>query len=233
MGRVVATMRSIVRLMEFDPATHSIAECYRMLIGLVVPRPIAVVGTRSPDGSSTNLAPFSFFTGGGSVPMTLLFCPANHDDGSEKDSLRNAKPIADGGSGEFTVSICTHAILNGVVACSEPLDYAASEFDLAGLKPRASSRIAAPGVAESPATFECRTLRVIRLAEGRSSGGNIVIGEVVWLHIDDAVLDARGRVAADALQAIGRMGGIEYCATARRGSLPFGRAALEQSNPFA
>ncbi len=219
--------------MEFDPATHSMAERYRMLIGLIVPRPIAVVCTCSPDGESTNLAPFSFFTGGGSVPMTLLFCPANRDDGQEKDSLRNAKPVDEGGKGEFTVSLCSEPILNAVLACGEPLAYGESEFALSGLAPRRSKLVAPPGVAASPATFECRTTRVVRLAAGAPGGGNVVIGEVVWLHIDDAALDANGRPDPESLRAVGRMGGLEVCTTHRRAALPFGVAALGVENPFA
>ncbi len=219
--------------MDFDPASHSIAERYAMLIGLIVPRPIALVGTSAPDGSSVNLAPFSFFAGCGSNPMSLLFCPGNTREGGEKDSLRNAKPKSEGGQGEFTVSLCTTEILTRAVACSEGLPYGSDEFRLSGLTARPSSVIAPPGVAESPATFECRTLQVVRLAPGVTGGGNIVIGEVVHLRVDDAVLDSRGEIDAAKLSAIGRLGGSDFCSTRERGVVPMGIAALTWRNPFA
>ncbi len=204
-----------------------------MLIGLITPRPIAIVGTCAADGSSVNLAPFSFFNGCGSSPMTLLFCPANRSDGGEKDSLRNAKLIAEGGQGEFTVNICVESIVQRAVAAAEDLPYGESEYELSGLTLRASRIIAPPAVMESPATFECRTIQVIRLAEGRAGGGNIVIGQVVHLSIGDSILDRRGVPDPSQIRAIGRLGANRYCDTENRFELPMGRKALECKNPFA
>src|SRR5271169_5408516 len=112
--------------MELDPLALSQPDRYKILIGCIVPRPIAFVSTISPDGAH-NLAPFSFFAGVGSAPMTLLFCPANKPDGSDKDSLRNAKPISEGGTGEFVVNAATEQIARQVAACAEPLEYGQSE----------------------------------------------------------------------------------------------------------
>ena len=94
---------------EIDTSAISQPDRYKLLIGLITPRPIAWVSTISPDGR-LNLAPFSFFTGVGSNPMLVMFCPANKPDGSEKDSLRNAKPVGEGGQGEFVISIVSHAL---------------------------------------------------------------------------------------------------------------------------
>src|SRR5215468_11478699 len=118
--------------MELDPAAISPADRYKLLIGCIVPRPIAFVSTVSSDGRH-NLAPFSFFNGVGSDPMTLLFCPANKPDGSPKDSLRNAQPPADGGLGEFVVNVATEAYERKMAAAAEPLPYGESEFELVGL----------------------------------------------------------------------------------------------------
>lgn len=196
------------------------------MIGSIVPRPIAVVGTCAPDGSEPNLAPFSFYAGVGSDPMCLLFCPANRPDGGEKDSLRHAKPRAEGGRGEFTVSVATETIIRRVVACAEDLPPDRSEFELSGLTAIAGTKVLAPRVAESPITFECRTLQVVRTNPGRPSGGNVVLGEVVWIHADAASIDERLRVNADRLQAVGRMGGLSFARTADRFDLPYGVAAL-------
>ena len=213
-----------------DPASLPVDRRYALLIGSIVPRPIAVVGTCAPDGSEPNLAPFSFYAGAGSDPMCLLFCPANRPDGSEKDSLRHAKPRAEGGSGEFTVSVATEPIIRQVVACAEELRPDASEFDLSGLTPVRGTTVRAPRVAESPITFECRTLQVIRTNPGRPSGGNVVLGQVVWIHAEPALIDDRFRVDPDRLLAVGRMGGMDYAHTRDRFALPWGAAALESGN---
>jgi len=212
--------------MELDPAELPPGERYKLLIGAIVPRPIAVVGTCAPDRSSVNLAPFSFFAGAGSEPMALLFCPANDEEGSEKDTLRNAKPVDEGGQGEFTVSVAAAPIIRRVVAAAERLPYGASEFELAGLTPERGRVVAPPFVRESPVAFECRTRQVIRLGRGVPNAGNVVIGEVVRVHVRDDLIDERRRIDPAALDAIGRMGGLGYSTTRDRFDLPWGAAAL-------
>jgi flavin reductase (DIM6/NTAB) family NADH-FMN oxidoreductase RutF len=213
---------------ELDPATLSQPDRYKLLIGSVVPRPIAFVSTCSVDGR-TNLAPYSFFNGVGSDPLMLLFCPANKADGTEKDSLRNAKPVAEGGTGEFVVNVATEAYFDRMVATAEPLPPDESEFDFVGLTPAPGTRVKAPRVLESPVSFECRTWQVIRTNPGARAGGNIVLGEVVWIHIRDDLVNQRFHVDPAGLAAVGRMGGIAYALTRDRVELPAGRAALGQN----
>lgn len=212
--------------MELDPSQLVAPDRYKLLIGCIVPRPIALVSTCSPAGR-LNLAPFSFFCGVGSNPMTLLFCPANKPDGSEKDSLRNAKPVAEGGAGEFVVNVASTAYATKVAAAAEPLGYGESEFELAGLTPAPSRLVKAPRVAESPVAFECRTLSVVRTNAGRALGGNIVLGEVVHVFVRDDLINERLHTDPAKLDAIGRMGGLTYCRTRDRFEMPMGRAALE------
>ncbi len=216
--------------MEIDPEALPIAERYRLLIGGVVPRPIALVSTISPDGRP-NLAPFSFFNGVGSNPMTLLFCPANNDRGEEKDTLRNCKPADEGGTGEFVINVATEEIAVRVAAAAEPLPYGVSEFELAGLTPSPAAVVRPARVVESPISFECRTERVIRTNPGQPGGGNIVIGRVVHVAVRDGLIDAGRRIDPDLLHAIGRMGGLTYCRTRERFDLPVGRAALRAPSP--
>lgn len=212
--------------MDLDPASLAPADRYKLLIGCIVPRPIALVSTVSPSGAP-NLAPFSFFNGAGSDPMALLFCPANKPDGTEKDSLRNAKPVEEGGTGEFVVNLATEAYAARVAGAAEPLPYGESEFDLVGLTPAPCVRVRPPRVAESPVAFECRTLQVIRLNPGKTGGGNIVIGQVVHIHLADGLINDRFHVDPERLAAIGRMGGLGYCRTRDRFQMPMGRPALE------
>jgi flavin reductase (DIM6/NTAB) family NADH-FMN oxidoreductase RutF len=211
--------------MEIRPDELQIRDRYKLLIGAVVPRPIAVVATMSPRGD-INRAPFSIFCGVGSNPMTEAVCPGNKADGSEKDTLRNCAPAAEGGSGEFVVNVATESWSRQMAAAAEVLPYGESEFELAGLTPVASSVVGPPRVGESPVAFECRTLQVVRTNPGVVGGGNLVLGEVVHVHVDDALVDDRWHVDADALRAIGRMGGSQYCRTRDRFDMPRGREAL-------
>ena len=215
--------------MEIEATSLPVALRYNLMIGAIVPRPIAVVGTCSTDGRP-NLAPFSFFMGCGSDPMTLAVSIANPPGGAgEKDTLRNAKPVAEGGTGEFTVSVATEANILRVVACAEPLAHGESEFELAGLTPVPGSAVRAPRPAESPVTFECRTLQVLRMAPGRQGASNLLIGEVVRVHVADGLANERLHVHADLLRAVGRMGGSDYCTTRERAPIPAGHAALGHS----
>lgn len=212
--------------MEIDPSSIAQPDRYRLLIGCIVPRPIAWVSTVSPDGRSFNLAPFSFFNGVGSNPMMLLFCPANNPDGSEKDTLRNCRPVEEGGTGEFVVNIATDALSRKMAASSEALAYGESEFALTGVTMAKSALVKPPRVAESPACFECRTAQVIRTNPGAPAGGNVVIGRVVHVFVRDDLVSSRYQIEFDALDAIGRMGGLMYTRTRDRFELPMGKEAM-------
>lgn len=213
--------------MEYDVQNLRPSDRYKLLIGAVVPRPIAWVSTISAAGA-VNLAPFSFFCGVGSDPMTLLFCPANKPDGSEKDSLLNARPVAEGGTGEFVVNMVSDRIKEAMAWTATTLPFGQSEFDLPqvrelGITQTASAAVKPPRVAQSPVSFECRTMQVIRTNPGVAAGGNIVIGEVVHIHAEDGLINDRHHVDPTMLDAVGRMGGLSYCRTRDRFDLPMGR----------
>lgn len=213
--------------MEIDPTRLEVAERYKLLIGAVVPRPIAFVSTVSQDGKHANLAPFSFFTAVGSNPMTLMFCPANNADGSEKDSLRNAKLREEGGVGQFVVNVVSEAIAAQMAACAQELPYGESEFDLSKLTP-APSRVVKPArVKESLVSFECETTQVVRTNPGAPGGGNVVFGRVAHVHVDDAIVNERYHIDPAKLAAVGRMAGLTYCTTRERFDLPWGAPAME------
>lgn len=214
--------------MEFQPESLDVRDRYKLLIGSVVPRPIAFVSTISPAGEH-NLAPYSFFTAVGSNPMTLLFCPATKPDGGDKDTLRNCLPPDEGGVGEFVVNVATEDYARKVAAAAEVLPYGESEFDLTGLTPIPSSKVRPPRLAESPVSFECETLQVLRTNPGQPASGNIVLGRVVCVHVDESLINERFHVDASRLRAIGRMGGLEYCRTRDRFEMPRGREALKQN----
>jgi flavin reductase (DIM6/NTAB) family NADH-FMN oxidoreductase RutF len=216
--------------MELDADRLAPADRYKLLIGAIVPRPIALVSSLSADGR-LNLAPFSFFNGAGSDPMCLLFCPANKPDGSMKDTLRNVLAAGDGGTGEFVVNVATEGYAARMASTAEPLPFGESEFQLSGLTPAPSSRVRPPRVAESPLSFECVTHQVIRLNPGVAGGGNVVIGRVLHIHAADGLVNERYHVDPAKLAAIGRMGGLGYCRTRDRFEMPMGASALELEDP--
>lgn len=213
--------------MHLDPSALDIAERYKLLVGAIVPRPIAFVSTASPDGSSTNLAPFSFFTAVGSDPMMLMFCPANNADGSEKDTLRNAKPREEGGAGQFVVNVVSEAIAAQMAACAHELPYSESEFALSRLTPAPCVVVRVPRVLEAPVSFECETTQVIRTNPGRRAGGNVVLGRVVHVHAHEGLINDRMHVDPAKLAAVGRLAGLSYCTTRERFDLPWGAPAMD------
>lgn len=177
---------------SFDPAELG-AGVYPLLTSTVVPRPIAWVTTRSPDGVD-NLAPHSFFTVSSVVPPIVQFTSVG-----TKDSLRNVRA-----TGEFTVSICTEALAEQVNTTGTDFPSDVSEYDVAGLTREPSRRVAPPRVAESPVALECR------LVDTRDFGGSVVVfGEVVWIDVDERVL-RDGRPAIDLLAPVSRLGGDEW-----------------------
>ena len=211
---------------HLNPDELSPPDRYKLLIGCIVPRPIAFVSTISPEGR-LNLAPFSFFNGVGSNPMTILFCPANRpDDGGEKDTLRNCKPREEGGTGQFVVNAASETYRTSVAGAAEPLDYGESEFELVGLTPAPSKQVRPPRVAESPYAFECETVQVVRTNPGTIGGGNIVIGRVVYVFLRDEIVNERMHIDPARIRHIGRMGGLGYCTTRDHFEMPMGRAAL-------
>lgn len=207
--------------MELDIASMPIGLRYNLLLGAVVPRPIAVVGTMNAAGQH-NLAPFSFFNAVSSEPMVLMFCPVSRGDGGENDSLRNAKPVAEGGTGCFSVSLATEENIAKVVKCAADLPHGDSEFEYAGLTARMCARIRAPYMAESPIHFECETIEVKRFAPGVPFGGNMVLGRVIHARVDDALAHPRMHVDSAKLRAVGRMGGQWYARTGDRFELERG-----------
>ena len=202
-----------LRAMQIDPLEVKASDFYHHMVRVLVPRPIAWVSTVSPDGIS-NIAPFSYFTGVGSKPPSILFCPANKRDGTRKDTLKNIEA-----TGEFVVNVVPFALADQMFQSAEELPAEESEFDACGLETVPGTVVRVPRVVESPVQLECRLLQTIHLGHGKG-GANIVIGNVVQIHIDDNVLDENGLADPGLLDAVGRMGGSTYCRTLDRFDLP-------------
>jgi flavin reductase (DIM6/NTAB) family NADH-FMN oxidoreductase RutF len=186
-----------------DPALEPPLNNYKLLIGSVVPRPIAFVSTISPDGV-LNLAPFSFFNAVcGNPPVVTFACGFREPP---KDTLGNV-----GATGEFVVNIVTEEIAEQMNLTSGDYPAGVDEFAISSLTPVPSDLVKPPCVRESPINMECKLLQIVDIST-RPLGGSLVIGEVVRFHIDPA-LTANFRINAEKLRAIGRMGGNEYTRT--------------------
>ena len=189
---------------------------YEWMVTTILPRPVAWVSTRSPDGVA-NLAPFSFFQGVCARPPTLLFCPANDRHGRPKDTLRNV-----GATGEFVVNLVPWSLAETMNATAASLPYGESEFERFGVAQAASLRIGPPRVAAAPVAFECRLDRIVHVGEG-SIAGNIVLGRIVHFHVADAILAPDGRPDPGLLDPVGRLGRDEYARLGER--IQFARPA--------
>jgi flavin reductase (DIM6/NTAB) family NADH-FMN oxidoreductase RutF len=195
-----------------NPAASSIHDIEKLLVGVILPRPIAFVSTISLDGVA-NLAPFSFFTAVCPKPPVICFCNSIRPrDGSKKDTLRNVEA-----TGEFVVNVVSEDFARQMVACSGDYPPDVSEFDISGLTPIPSDLVKPPRVKESRVQMECRLLQVVTVST-EPGGGSLVMGEVLRFHVDDSVID-NGAVNPDKLRPIGRMGGIQYVRTADRFSM--------------
>ena len=191
-------------------------EIYGILLNSVGPRPIAWVSSLGASGQP-NLAPFSFFNCVSVDPPMLAFSPglrARKDTdpsshGEPKDTLRNIRETK-----EFVVSVVTYDLRELMNATSGEYDATINEFELAKLTPVPSQAIRPPRVGESPVSFECKLHQIIDFSP-RPTGSSLVIGEVVAVHVDDGLLKD-GRIDADSLDLIGRMGGMQYSRTTHR-----------------
>jgi flavin reductase (DIM6/NTAB) family NADH-FMN oxidoreductase RutF len=203
LGKLERTFEVIV-----NPGQELPQNIYKMLIGMVVPRPIAFVSTVSRDGIR-NLAPFSFFTVVSANPPVICFAPMRNSRGLMKDTLRNIEETR-----EFTVNVVSEEFVQQMNMCSGEYGPEIDEFEISRLTPVASDLVAPPRVGESKASMECKLLQIVE-ASAQPLGGSLVLGEVLRFHVADAVIE-NFRVDPDALNAVGRMGGPAYTRTKDR-----------------
>jgi flavin reductase (DIM6/NTAB) family NADH-FMN oxidoreductase RutF len=210
---MVATHASDPELLSLNPTNCESRQIYKLMTGIIVPRPVALVSTVDRNGVA-NLAPFSFFAGVGSNPPTVLFCPTvraatpSHPD-IRKDTLRNVEE-----TGEFVVNVVNEAISAAANASSAEVPPDVDEFVLAGFEQIASHVVRPPRVAASPAQMECKLLQVI-YTNRAPGGGVIVLGEIVRFHVREDLFEDF-RIDPAALNAVGRMAGNTWVRTGDR-----------------
>ena len=193
--------------MEFDLARLAPRDAYKLLIGAVVPRPIAFVTSLDPDGR-VNAAPYSFFNAFSANPPLVVIGVGARPDRSPKDTAANVR-LAE----EFTVNVVDEAIAERMNVCAVPFPPGVDELAEAGLTAAPGAQVKSPRIAEAPASLECR--RFVTLEVG--AGSSLIVGRVVHMHFRDDVVDPeRFRVDPARLRAVGRMGGSGYTRTRDR-----------------
>ena len=190
--------------MIIDPGEHDFRDIYKMMTGVIVPRPIAFVSTVSPQGIR-NLAPFSFFTGVSANPPVICFSPMiRGSDGSRKDTLNNIEATR-----EFVVNVVSEEFAQQMNQCAPEFAADVDEFEISGLTPIPSDLVAPPRVKESLINMECRLVQVVHVS-AKPLGGSLVLGEVIRFHLEDRLFD-NYKIDPDQLHPIARMGGPTYC----------------------
>jgi len=175
---------------------------YKLLTGVVVPRPIAWISTRSTSGT-VNVAPFSSFNYVADTPPMLAVNIGLHDDGCMKDTARNIRE-----TGEFVVNVTTREALQTMNASSARYPADASEAEQLDIALVPGQEVGAPRVALSPVQMECRLSHIVPLGKG---GNTLYIGEVVVFHLANRVYDGR-HVDSVAIDPVARLGGPFYAA---------------------
>jgi len=194
--------------MFIDPQATEPVNLYKLMIGSILPRPIAFVSTRGSDGVN-NLAPFSFFTGVSANPPVIGFSPMVNLESRQRDSRVNAEA-----RGEFCVNVVSEGFVKQMNETAVDVPPDVDEFALAGLTPIECDLINAPRVAEARIAMECRLVQVVEISD-KVLGGAFVMGEVLRFHIDDALFD-NFRIDPVGLEAVGRMAGNTYARTTDR-----------------
>jgi flavin reductase (DIM6/NTAB) family NADH-FMN oxidoreductase RutF len=189
---------------HIDPKETSIPVFHGLMLGAVAPRPIALVSTVDREGRP-NLAPFSFFNVFGANPPVMIFSPARRGrDNTTKNSYENVKEVP-----EAVINIVNFAMVDRVNKASARFPKGINEFEEVGFTMEPSDMVKPFRVKESPVQFECRVLQVIETGM-QNAAGNLVICEVLRMHVDPAVLDENEKIDPVKIDLVGRMGGEYY-----------------------
>ena len=187
-------------MINIIPSEIPSPKLHEYLLGCVAPRPVAFVSTIDKEGN-VNLAPFSFFNVFGSNPPTLIFSPARSGrTGKTKHTLDNLYEV-----GECVVNIVSYDMIHQCNLASAEFEKGVNEFERAGFTQVPSSIVQPPRVGQSKAHIECKVKQIIETGQG-GGAGNLVICEVVALHIDESVMDENGGISPFKFDQIARMG---------------------------
>ncbi|HOZ74032.1 MAG TPA: flavin reductase family protein [Flavobacterium sp.] len=189
--------------MEFNPQEIDPKAIYKLLTGIIIPRPIGWVSSISTDGIP-NLAPFSFFNAVGDDPPHLMFSASAHGK-ANKDTLNNVLATK-----QFVVNMVTEELTERMNLTAHPLPTHESEFEFAGVTPIVSIKVKPPRVLESPITMECELVHHYTLEDNKFGGSTILIGRIVMFHVNDELLLEDYKINLDLYQPVSRLAGHHY-----------------------
>ena len=188
----------------YNPNDLSTRELHPLLLGAVGPRPIAFASTIDAAGN-VNLSPYSFFNVFSANPPVVIFSPARRvRDNTTKHTLQNCHETR-----ECVINIVNHAIVHQMSLSSTEYAEGVNEFVKAGLTEAPSQIVQPPRVAESPVQLECKVKEIVELGN-EGGAGNLIICEVVMIHVHDEVLDEAGKIDQHKIDQVARMGGNWY-----------------------
>jgi flavin reductase (DIM6/NTAB) family NADH-FMN oxidoreductase RutF len=192
-------------MLSLDPKELSVQRVHQLLLGAIGPRPIAFASTLDQEGNA-NLAPFSFFNVFSANPPILVFSPARSGrTGQSKDTFNNAKAVP-----EVVINVVNYNMVHQMSLASSPYAPGINEFVKAGFTALASQKVAPFRVAEAPVQFECKVQQIIELGQ-EGGAGNLIICEVVQMHIQEDLLNENGLIDQHKIDLVARMGGDWYC----------------------
>jgi len=191
-------------MLSLNPEDISTGQLHGYLLGAVSPRPICFASTVDSKGN-VNLAPYSFFNVFSAKPPIMIFSPARRvRDNTTKHTLENILETK-----EVVINIVSYAMVQQMSLASTEYAKNVNEFTKAGFTEVASEKIKAPRVAEAPIQFECKVNEVIALGS-EGGAGNLIIAEVVKLHINESILDSERKIDPLKIDTVARMGGNWY-----------------------
>lgn len=194
-------------MLKIDPIEFGIQKLSKLLLGGVAPRPIAFASTVDKEGKH-NLSPFSFYNAFGVNPSTLIFSPSRRGrDNTTKHTFENLKEVP-----EVVINAVTYDMVYQMSLSSTEYGKGVNEFIKTGLTPVESSVVKPHRVAESPLQFECEVREIIETS-GKAGSGNLVICEIVCIHLDEKILDEDGTINPDKIDLVGRLGEDYYVRT--------------------
>lgn len=197
-------MGTFVSMLQIDPSQTETPQLHGYLLGAIAPRPICFASTVDGDGK-VNLSPYSFFNVFSANPPVMIFSPARRvRDNTTKHTLENVQE-----TGEVVINVVSYDMVQQMSLSSTEYPKGVNEFTKAGFTEASSVRVAPPRVAESPAQFECVVKEVVPLGQ-EGGAGNLVICEVVWIHLNESILDANGKIDPAKLDPVSRLGGNWY-----------------------
>lgn len=192
-------------MLTINPKEIEVPKLHHYLLGAIGPRPIAFASTVDENGVK-NLSPFSFFNVFSANPPIMVFSPARSGrTGATKNTFDNVKATK-----EVVINVVNYDIVQQMSLASSPYSPDVDEFEKSGLTPIASETIKPFRVKESPVQFECKVNEVVELGQN-GGAGNLVICEVLRIHIMEEVLDDKGMIDQHKIDLVSRMGGNWYC----------------------